>query len=94
MHTIQHTSPGSIGFSNGSDRSGQHDAGTEKRLDGKAVANWLVHILNVLAARQKRWDECLELQSLDERTLRDVGITRDQANAEALRISRTFKFWL
>jgi len=94
MHTIHQTSPGSIGFSNGSDRSGQHVAGTVKRLDGKIVVNWLVRILNVLAARQKRWDECLELQSLDDRTLRDVGITRDQANAEARRISRSFKVWL
>lgn len=93
MHTIQ-TSPGSIGFSKGSDRSGQYRAGFAKNLGLKAVANWFVRILNLLAERQSLRNQRMDLLTMDERTLRDIGITRDAAHAEAQRISRSLKIRL
>ncbi|SHI94121.1 Uncharacterized conserved protein YjiS, DUF1127 family [Ruegeria lacuscaerulensis ITI-1157] len=41
-------------------------------------ANWLQHVFSV--ARQRR-----ALGRLDERALRDIGVTRSQAEAEAAR---------
>lgn len=86
MRTI-HTLPGSIGFSEGSDRSGHAKAGFRKTVT-RIVAAALVWLFNRLVEAHRRRRDIHDLQHMDDRILKDIGITRWQADAEAERLIR------
>ena len=88
MGTI-HLSPGSIGFSKGSDRSGQLRAGFRKTI-GRMTVNAFHLIWNVLVDYQRRYEMRCRLRTMDDRQLRDMGITRREAKRAADRTFRLF----
>lgn len=88
MGTI-HLQPGSIGFSKGSDRSGHSGAGFRKTVDRITVGAFHL-IWNVLLDYQRRYETRHRLLAMDSRQLRDIGLTREEADRAANRTFRLF----
>lgn len=88
MDTISLT-PGSIRFSSGSDRSGHAPAGFRKTVN-RQVRNTVVEILNAVVRWQQRYEMRRALLTMDESTLRDIGRSRTEVEAEARRMFRLF----
>ncbi|MDW3207061.1 MAG: DUF1127 domain-containing protein [Alphaproteobacteria bacterium] len=88
MGTIR-LSPGSIGFSKGSDRSGQIGAGFRKTIDRVTVGAFHL-IWNFLVDYQRRYETRHRLRNMDDRQLRDIGLNRREADRMADRTFRLF----
>jgi uncharacterized protein YjiS (DUF1127 family) len=89
MGTIQ-LSPGSIGFPKGSDRSGlQTEALAAKDVTGfgKTRRNRKMSVLGYVWDLMIRWNRHTKMRrvllEMDIHQLRDIGITVEQARAEA-----------
>jgi len=89
MHTIK-LSPGSIGFPKGSERSGQQ---AEARIDTAQVGFGEIHRITVKSVLLLVWNTLIRwqrratmrhaLREMDDRMLRDIGLTRRQVDREA-----------
>ena len=85
MGTI-HSLPGSIGFPRGSDRSG-HDSAETTTTKG-VFRRIVMGVWSVLINLQRRYEMRRALLDLDDRALKDLGLTRDDVTREADRMIR------
>lgn len=85
MGTI-HTLPGSHPLSKGSDRSGPSHAGFFGSLRHNAV-RLIAVVAKALVQWQRNHEDRIALKTMDTRLLRDIGVSRGDADAIADRIA-------
>lgn len=81
--------PGSIGFSLGSDRSGHAPAGFRNTVDRK-LRTVVREILNTVVRWQKRYEMRQTLLTMEDTVLKDIGHTRSEVRREAQKMFRLY----